>query len=122
VDDRDLNVIEPLAKDLFGKLFGDKGYLSKKVSQILYSKGVHLITKLKKNMKNKLMLMEDKILLRKRAIIESINDHLKNICQIEHSRHRSFTNFMVNIVSGLVAYSFLPKKPSLRLDKYLTTT
>ena len=122
VDDRDLKVVESLAKDLFGKLFGDKGYLSKKVSQILYSKGVHLITKLKKNMKNKLMLMEDKILLRKRAIIESINDHLKNICQIEHSRHRSFTNFMVNIVSGLVAYSFLPKKPSLKLDKYLTTT
>ena len=64
-------------------------------------------------MKNKIMVMEDKILFRKRAIIETINDHLKNVCQIEHSRHRSFTNFMVNIV----AYSFLPKKPSLKLDK-----
>ncbi|MBD8048316.1 transposase, partial [Clostridium faecium] len=52
--------------------------------------------------------------------IETINDHLKNICQIEHSRHRSFTNFIVNIVSGLVAYGFLPKKPSLRLDNYVT--
>ncbi|MEX0052946.1 transposase, partial [Clostridium butyricum] len=68
----------------------------------------------------KLMLIEDKILLRKRAIIETINDQLKNICQIEHNRHRSFTNFAVNIVSGLISYSFLPKKPSLKLDKYLT--
>lgn len=118
IDDRNPETIEKLTKDLFGKLFGDKGYLSQKVSELLYAKGVQLITKLKKNMKNKLMLMEDKILLRKRAIIETINDHLKNICQIEHSRHRSFTNFMVNIVSGLIAYSFLPKKPSLRLDKY----
>ncbi|GAA0123156.1 hypothetical protein UT300018_24740 [Clostridium faecium] len=71
-------------------------------------------------MKNKPMLMEDKILLRKRSIIETINDYLKNICQIEHSRHRSFNNFIVNIVSGLIAYSFLPKKPSLRLDSYAT--
>lgn len=102
----------------FNLIISDKGYLSQRVSDILYPRGIQLITKLKKNMKNKLMLMEDKILLRKRAIIETINDHLKNICQIEHSRHRSFTNFMVNIVSGLVAYSFLPKKPSLRLDKY----
>jgi len=61
--------------------------------------------------------MEDKILLRKRSIIETINDHLENICQIEHSRHRSFVNFMVNVVAGLVRYSFLPKKPSLKIDK-----
>ncbi len=120
VDDRDPKTIEILAKDLLGKLFGDKGYLSKNISDILYSKGIQLITKIKKNMKNKLMLMEDKILLRKRAIIETINDQLKNICQIEHSRHRSFTYFAVNIVSGLISYSFIPKKPSLKLDKYLT--
>ena len=94
-------------------------YLFRKISDILYSKGIQLITKLKKNMKNKLMCMEDKIILRKRAVIETVNDHLKNVCQIEHSRHRSFTNFMVNIVSGLAAYSFLPKKPSLKLDKHL---
>lgn len=119
VDDRDIEVIEQLTKELYGKLFGDKGYLSKKISNILYSKGIQLITKLKKNMKNKLMCMEGKIILRKRAIIENIDDHLKNVCQIEHSRHRSFTNFMVNIVLGLVAYSFLPKKPSLKSDKYL---
>ena len=68
-------------------------------------------------MKNRLMLLKDKLLLRKRAIIETINDQLKNICQIEHSRHRSVYNFATNIISGLVAYSFLPKKPSLNLDK-----
>ena len=65
-------------------------------------------------MKNSLMTMSDKILLRKRSIIETVNDELKNICQIEHSRHRSFTNFLSNIVAGLIAYSFLPKKPSIK--------
>ncbi|WP_333860695.1 transposase [Clostridium sp.] len=114
VDDRNIEVIEQLSKELYGKLFGDKGYLSRKISDILYSRGIQLITKLKKNMKNKLMCMEDKIILKKRAVIETVNDFLKNVCQIEHSRHRSFTNFMVNIVSGLAAYSFLPKKPSLK--------
>ncbi|BAH05556.1 IS982 family transposase [Clostridium kluyveri] len=118
VDDRNLTVIKNLTKELFGKLFGDRGYLSQKVADMLYPKGIHLITRLRKNMKNKLMLMEDKILLRKRSIIETINDHLKNTCQIEHSRHRSVSNFMVNAVSGLIAYSFLPKKPSLKLDQY----
>lgn len=118
VDDRNLEVIKSLTKKLFGKLFGDRGYLSQKIGEVLYTKGIHLITKLRKNMKNKLMLMDDKILLRKRAIIETINDHLKNTCQIEHSRHRSVINFMVNTVSGLIAYSFLPKKPSLKLDKH----
>lgn len=65
------------------------------------------------------MTMSDKILLRKRSVIETVNDQLKNICQIEYSRHRSFTNFLTNIISGLIAYSFLPKKPSL---KYSTVT
>jgi len=105
---------------LLGKLFADRGYLSQKVFDILYPKGIQMITKIKKNMKNKLMLMKDKILLRKRSIIETINDHLKNICQIEHSRHRSFVNFMVNVVAGLVGYSFLPKKPSLKIDKRIS--
>lgn len=113
VDDRNLEVIEKISSKLFGKLFADRGYISQKLFENLYSKGIHLITRLKKNMKNKLMLLQDKILLRKRALIETINDFLKNICQIEHSRHRSVTNFMVNIVSGLIAYSFIPKKPSI---------
>ncbi|MDG1729016.1 MAG: transposase [Algibacter sp.] len=65
-------------------------------------------------MKNSLMTMSDKILLRKRSVIETVNDELKNIYQIEHSRHRSFTNFLSNIVAGLITYSFLPKKPTLK--------
>ena len=114
-DDRAVDVVDKITKGLYGRLFGDKGYISKKLFQELYSKGIFLVTKLKRNMKNKLMLLEDRLLLRKRAIIESVNDFLKNICQIEHSRHRSPTNFLVNLVSGITAYSFLPSKPSLNI-------
>jgi len=60
--------------------------------------------------------LQDRVMLRKRAVIESVNDELKNICQIEHTRHRSFTNFITNLVAGLLAYNFLPKKPSIRVD------
>jgi len=115
-DDRNLDVIDKLTKGLFGKLIGDKGYISQPLFENLFSKGIQLITKLKKNMKNKLISLTDKLMLRKRAIIESVNDHLKNICQIEHSRHRSVYNFVVNVIAGLVAYTFLPKKPSLRTN------
>lgn len=121
VDDRNIQVIDSLSKELYGKLFADKGYLSQKVFERLFARGVSLVTKIKKNMKNKLMDLGDKLLLRKRAIIESVNDFLKNICQIEHSRHRSQHNFLVNLIAGLVAYSFLPKKPSLRLNRQLLT-
>jgi 3-methyladenine DNA glycosylase Tag len=82
--------------------------------RVLFADGLHLITHIKNNMKNSLMIMSDKILLRKRSVIETVNDELKNICQIEHSKHRSFTNFLSNIVAGLIAYSFLPKKPSIK--------
>ncbi|SHF91666.1 Transposase DDE domain-containing protein [Mariniphaga anaerophila] len=68
-------------------------------------------------MKNSLMLTQDKILLRKRALIESVNDELKNMCQIEHTRHRCFGNFLTNLLSGLIAYSYMPKKPTLNLDE-----
>lgn len=68
-------------------------------------------------MKNSLLSMNDKILLRKRSVIETINDELKNICQVEHSRHRSFTNVIANLIAGLIAYSFLPKKLSIAYQK-----
>jgi hypothetical protein len=112
-DDRNINVIDQLCKELKGKLFGDRGYISQELFERLYKQGVQLITKLRKNMKNKLMDMMDKLLLRKRAVIESVNDFLKNICQVEHSRHRSICNFLVNIVAAISAYSFLPHKPSI---------
>lgn len=101
---------------IFGKLVADKGYIGKDLFEELFIDGIHLITKIKKNMKNSLMLMSDKILLRKRALVESVNDQLKNICQIEHTRHRSFENFLSNLIAGLIAYSFLPKKPSINMD------
>lgn len=114
VDDR--KPVPELAHNLFGKLFGDRGYISQKLFEQLFECGVQLITSIRKNMKNRLMLLEDKLFLRKRAIIETINDQLKNISQIEHSRHRSPYNFLVNLVAGLIAYCHRPKKPSLNLS------
>ena len=115
VDDR--KPVPSLAKVLFGKLFGDRGYISKDLAQHLRETlNVQLITRLRKNMKNQLMLLQDNILLRRRAIIETIIDQLKNISQIEHSRHRSPVNFFVNVLAGLIAYCHQPKKPSLRID------
>lgn len=116
VDDREPLKQYDFHKKIFGKLFGDKGYISKDLFGDLFVDGVHLITKIKKNMKNSLMLLHDKIALKKRALIETVNDELKNICQIEHTRHRSFNNFIANLISGLIAYSFLPKKPSININ------
>ncbi|MCP4288675.1 MAG: IS982 family transposase, partial [Gammaproteobacteria bacterium] len=111
VDDR--KPVPKLARNVFGKLFGDKGYISKALFEALFEQGVQLITSIRKNMKNRLLPMFDKVLLRKRAIIETINDQLKNISQIEHTRHRSVANFMVNLICGLIAYTHQPRKPSL---------
>ena len=118
VDDKDWNVMSHLTKNLFGKLFADKGYMSPKLFAKLWDRNIHLVTKIRKNMKNKLMSLTDKLLLRKRAIIECVNDFLKNICDIEHSRHRSINNFFTNALSALVAYSFLPKKPAISLPYF----
>lgn len=116
VDDR--KPVPAMVKRLFGKIFADRGYLSKALfQQLLNTFGIQLITKLKKNMKNQLMPLADKILLRKRAIAETIIDQLKNISQIEHSRHRSPVNFVINVVCGLIAYCHQSKKPSLHLGE-----
>jgi hypothetical protein len=111
VDDR--KPVPDLVENLTGKLIGDKGYLSKPLFNQLFNQGLQLITKIKKNMKNKVMPLIDKLLLRKRAVIESVNDQLKNISQIEHSRHRSVMGFMINLLSGISAYNLQPKKPSI---------
>ena len=113
VDDR--KPVPEMAQDLVGQLFGDRGYLSQKLFEQLYEQGLQLVTKPRKNMKQKLIKLMDKILLRKRAVIKSVNDQLKNFCQIEHSRHRSCWNFLLNLAAGLVAYTYLPKLPSLDL-------
>jgi transposase len=115
VDDR--RPVPRLVQRLFGKIFADKGYLSQPLfHQLLETLGLQLITKLRSNMKNRLVPVEDKLLLRKRAIVETIIDQLKNISQIEHTRHRSVTNFLVNLLCGLIAYCHQPKKPSLQLN------
>jgi DDE family transposase len=114
VDDRE--PVPTLSRRLFGKLIADRGYISQALfEQLLDTFGVQLITKLRKNMKNRLMPLIDKLLLRKRAIIESVVDQLKNISQIEHTRHRSPINCFINIIAGLIAYCHQPKKPSLNL-------
>lgn len=115
VEDRNRDVLTEMTKDIFGKLFGDKGYISKALSELLFEDGIQLVTKVKKNMKKQNLSSEDQILLRKRALIESVNDELKNICKIEHTRHRSIHGFIINLSAGLAAYHFFPKKPSLNI-------
>jgi hypothetical protein len=114
-DDRNLKVMESMTREIFGKLFGDKGYISKTLSDLLFGNGIQLITKPRKNMKDVNISQADQILLRHRALIESINDELKNICKIDHTRHRSVNNFLINILGALAAYSSFPKKPSLNI-------
>ncbi len=116
VDDRAPLKQENFLAKIFGKLYADKGYVSKELTALLFDQGLHLVTGIRNNMKNILMSMRDKILLRKRSVIETINDQLKNICQAEHSRHRSFGNFITNLVASLIAYSFQEKKPSIKFE------
>lgn len=101
---------------VFGKLFGDKGYLSQTLCDGLREVGVELITSIRRNMKPQRLLLYGKLLLKRRSVIETINDQLKNISQIEHSRHRSVNNFFVNLMAGLIAYCCRPNKPSVQLD------
>lgn len=110
-DDR--KPVPDLALNLWGKCFGDKGYLSSALFEQLWEKGIQLITKLRRGMHNKLMSLWDRFLLRKRGLIESVHNKLKNTCQIEHHRHRSPWNFLVNLLSGLAAYCQDPQKPRL---------
>lgn len=120
-DDREPLKSKNFIKALKGKIYGDKGYISKELTNILFMDGLHLITSIRNNMKNTLMELKDKILLRKRSVIETVNDELKNICQIEHSRHRSFENFITNLIAGLIAYSFFPKKPAIKYQEVKTS-
>ncbi len=117
VADNNENLLLRLCKDILGKLYGDKGYIVKhSVFEKLFYDGVQLITKIKRNMKNSLMSVYDKIMLRKRSVIECAIDSLKNICQVEHSRHRSIHGFVITVFSAIAAYHFLPKKPALSVD------
>ncbi len=92
---------EPLKQGKFvenikGKLYADKGYIGQALFENFFLNGIQPVTKVKCNMKNSLMSIADKILLRKRALIETVNDELKNIAQMKHFRHCSFNNFIAN--------------------------
>ena len=115
VDDREPLKNESFLRAVFGKLYGDKGYISKKSQELLFVDGIHPVTSSRNHMKNSLMSMADKVLFRKCSIIETVNDELKNICQVEHSRNRSFANFVANLVLGIIAYSFYPRNPQLSI-------
>ena len=116
VDDRNPEVFNNLTKDLFGKLYADKGYISQSLFASLFDRGVHIVTGIRTNMKNRLMDVYDKIMLRKRSIIETINDMLKNVAQIVHTRHRSVSNFIVNLLAEMAAYAFYETKPSINME------
>lgn len=115
VDDRDQKVMSIMTKEVFGKLFGDRGYIDQKLAEYLWNDGVELIYKRRRNMKKMNLSDTDKILLRKRALIESVNDELKNICSIQHTRHRSFQGFLNNAITALIAYQTFEKKPSIKI-------
>lgn len=121
VDDRKPLEYKAFVEFIYGKLVADKGYIGKNLFQRLFVDGIQLVTKLKSNMKGALMSVSDKLLLRKRAIIETVNDELKNIAQVEHSRHRSFDNFIVNILGAIAAYCMFPKKPCINVQRTLDT-
>ena len=111
----DTKPVEELARNLPDKLYGDKGYLSKALEANLFEKGVQLITTVRKNMKAKAMSLWDRAMLSKRFIIETINDQLKNVSFIDHSRHRSVNGFTLSLMAGLVAYCLKENKPSLNI-------
>ncbi len=113
VDDR--KHVEKMSKNVKGKMFGDKGYISRKLVESLLQRGLHLITSLRSNMKQHLILLKDKILLRKRSLIETLFGQMKNVFQLQHTRHRSPTNGCANIVAALIAFCFHPNKPKMRL-------
>ena len=115
-DDRTPLKKQKFTEKIFGKLVADKAYITQSLFEELFVDDIHLITRIRKNMKNSLMHLRDKILLRKRSLIETVNDELKNIVQIEHTRHRSIGGFAANLMAAIAAYSFLPKKPSLNIE------
>jgi hypothetical protein len=117
VADNNARLGTKLCTQLYGKLYGDRGYISKDLFDALWSQGTQLVTGIKKNMKNRLLPLWDKLMLRKRNLIETINDQLKNSNQIEHTRHRSPRNFLTNLLAGLIAYQLQPKKPCLHFSK-----
>lgn len=116
IDDRNESVIDTLTDKVFGKLYADKGYISQSLFGKLWNDGIHIVTGLRSNMKQRLMPIYDKIMLRKRSVIESLNDMLKNVAQLVHTRHRSVHNFLMNLLGAIGAYCFFAVKPKVNFD------
>ena len=114
VADNNPLVLENLCKNLQGEVYGDAGYVSKTIFEMLYEQGLMLLTKIRKNMKNKLISLEQKYYLKKRSLVETVIDLLKSICDLSHTRHRSIENCFNNIISAVVAYQFFDLKPSVK--------
>ena len=113
VADNNKNVVLKMCRNLYGKLFGDKGYISQKLFEELFENGISLFTTLKKNMKNRLVSMENRLFIMKRGVIESVIELLKSACDIDHTRHRSPVNAIVNVWAAIAAYCFFERKPSI---------
>jgi hypothetical protein len=113
VADNNTDMMLKLFSKLSGWAFADKGFINGKATEELFLKGLHIVTGIRSNMKNKLVNFQQKLLLKKRGMIESINDILKTVCDIEHTRHRSPINALVNLYAGLVAYTFLDRLPNI---------
>ena len=116
VEDR--KPIVKLFKGLQGIAAGDKGYISKKHQEILEKQGLHFITKLRKNMKEQILMPFEKYFLSHRGLVETVIEQLKALCQIEHTRHRNPLNFLVNTLSRLIAYILRPRKPKLNWSNF----
>ncbi|MBE0345389.1 IS982 family transposase [Pseudoalteromonas peptidolytica] len=116
---QDTAPVEELTQNLTGTLYGDKGYISSKLEQSLSERGLKLVTNVRSNMKAKAISAWDKAMLSKRFIIETVIDQLKNICQLEHSRHRSLHGMILTVLGALIAYSHKEKKPSISIDELM---
>ena len=119
VDDR--KVLDKLLKNLKGLIAGDKGYLSKEKSDYFARQGLSLITRVRKNMKKKVLTLFENFFLSKRGIIETVIDQLKSLCQIEHTRQRSPLNFISNLLAALAAYVLRPRKPSFKFNQLISS-
>lgn len=116
ISDNNKELLSQMLEGLQGHCYGDKGYLSK-LFEHFYEQGLKLVTKIRSNMKNKLMDMSERMWLCKRAIIESVNDILMTVCDIEHTRHRSPVNAVCHMFGAIIAYNFLDHKPMVCLTK-----
>ena len=113
-DTADVKVLKELCENSWGTVYGDKGYISKEIARELYERfGIKVVTRVRKNMKQKNYTDEEKYFLNRRGLIETVNDQLKNIYHIQHTRHRSSKNYAGNLLSGLIAYCWRENKPSL---------